>query len=216
LLTTALAAGLPGMAAADLTIDPSKPALVAAESTYQRGKHAAAFRLFETLAKTGDVTAMDWVAFLYSRGEGVRQDYAAALDWYRKAAATDDSYATGEIGRFYEQGLGVAIDYAEAMKWYRAAADLDDAWALAQLADLYRDGMGVPQDYAEARRLWPGGGAGQRGGAGQPRRPQRQRLGRAAERRQGADVVSHRRRQWRSLRAERTRRDVRGGPRRSR
>ena len=91
-----------GHAVAELTIDPSRPDLVAAEGAYRRGHHAEAFHQFQVLASQGDVTGMSWVAFLYSRGEGVRQDYAAALEWYRKAAEQDDVYAEGEIGRFYE------------------------------------------------------------------------------------------------------------------
>jgi TPR repeat protein len=78
--------GVVGSAGAELTIDPSRPDLVAAEGAYRRGHPAEAFRQFEVLANQGDVTGMSWVAFLYTRGEGVRQDYAAALEWYRKAA----------------------------------------------------------------------------------------------------------------------------------
>src|SRR5262249_56497897 len=94
-----------GGASAELTIDPSRPDLVAAEGAYRRGHHTEAFRQFEVLANQGDVTGMSWVAFLYSRGEGVPQDDGAALEWYRKAADQGDVYAEGELGRISQPGV---------------------------------------------------------------------------------------------------------------
>lgn len=62
--------------------------------------------------------AQCYLAILYSKGMGVKQDYMKAAKWYRKAAEKGFSTAQCSLGTLYEEGNGVPQDYAEAAKWY--------------------------------------------------------------------------------------------------
>jgi len=91
---------------------------------------------------------------MYSKGEGVAQDYNEAVRWYRKAANQGDAIAQYNYGAMYDNGEGVAQDYTEAAQWYRKAADQDHANAQCNLGLMYSKGEGVAQDYNEAVRLY--------------------------------------------------------------
>ena len=105
-------------------------------------------------AAQGDPKAESELAYMYSHGEGVPQDYSETLRWRRKA--TDQGYADGEngLGYMYFYGQGVPQDYQEAFRWYSKAADHGDAKAQNSIALMYEQGQGVPQDYAEALRWY--------------------------------------------------------------
>lgn len=105
-------------------------------------------------AERGDAKAESRLAYLYSHGLGVPQDYGEALCWLHKAA--DQKYPDGEdgLGYMYVYGLGVPQDFAEALHWYRKAADQGDAKGEDGVALMYDRGRGVPRDYAEALRWY--------------------------------------------------------------
>jgi hypothetical protein len=105
-------------------------------------------------ADKGDAKAESELAYMYSHGQGVPEDYSEALRWRGKAA--NQGYAGGEdgLGYMYLHGLGVPQDYAEALRWYRKAADQGDAMGQNSLALMYEQGLGAPQDYAEALRWY--------------------------------------------------------------
>ena len=105
-------------------------------------------------ADKGDAKAESELAYMYSHGQGVPQDYSEALRWRRKAA--EQGYPGGEdgLGYMYLYGLGVSQDYTEALRWYRKAADQGDAMGQNSLALMYEQGQGAPQDYAEALRWY--------------------------------------------------------------
>jgi TPR repeat protein len=87
---------------------------------------------------------------MYSRGEGVPQDYVEGVKWYRKAAEQGYAEAQHNLGRMYFTGRGVDQDHAEAMRWFRQAADQENAAAQHNLGVMYTRGLGVPQDYFQA------------------------------------------------------------------
>ncbi|MGA2218769.1 MAG: tetratricopeptide repeat protein [Terracidiphilus sp.] len=111
-------------------------------------------RAFRVRADQGDPKAESSLAYLYSHGQGVPQDYSEALRWRRKAA--DQGYADGEVGLgyMYSHGLGVPQDYAEALLWYRKAADQGNPNGQNALALMFEQGLGVSQDYAQALRWY--------------------------------------------------------------
>ncbi len=111
-------------------------------------------RIRRITAERGDASAQADLAFMYSHGQGVPQDYAEAVRWYLRAADQGDAKAEGGLAFMYSHGQGVPQDYAEAVRWYRRAADQGDAKAKAGLAFMYSHGQGVPQDYAEAVRWY--------------------------------------------------------------
>ena len=55
-------------------------------AAYKRKDYASAFSLFRSLAEAGDARAQDNLGVMYSKGDGVPQDYAEAVKWHRRAA----------------------------------------------------------------------------------------------------------------------------------
>jgi hypothetical protein len=117
-------------------------------------KFAEDARSCRARADRGDAKAQSELAYMYSHGQGVPQDYDQALYWRRKAA--DQGYVGGEdgLGYMYFYGEAVPQDYSEALRWYRKAADQGDAKGQNAIALMYEQGQGVPQDYAEALRWY--------------------------------------------------------------
>jgi uncharacterized protein len=103
--------------------------------------------------------SMKHMGDLYSKGDGVAQDYVEARHWYERAADAGNARANLELGTYYEYGRGVAVDYAEARRWYEKGVTAGDAWSMTNLGYLYSNGNGVPQDYAQARKLYERGAA---------------------------------------------------------
>jgi hypothetical protein len=105
-------------------------------------------------AEQGDPKAESELAYMYSHGQGVPQDYSEAFRWCRKSA--DQGYAYGEAGLayMYLHGQGVSQDSSEALRWYRKAAEGGDAYAENNLGLVYEEGGLVPQDYGEALRWY--------------------------------------------------------------
>lgn len=105
-------------------------------------------------AEQGDPKAESELAYMYSHGQGVPQDYSEALRWRRKSA--DQGYASGVVGLayMYLHGQGVPQDNSAALSLYRRAAESGDAYAENNLGIIYEEGGLVPQDYAEALRWY--------------------------------------------------------------
>ncbi|MFT5446561.1 MAG: hypothetical protein ACI9DC_001730 [Gammaproteobacteria bacterium] len=104
-----------------------------------------------------------------------RGDFATAMREWRPLAEAGNAYAQTSLGNMYANGNGVPEDDAEAVKWYRLAAAQGNADAQTNLGVMYDKGQGVPEDDAEAVEVVsPGGCAGQRHRAVQPRPHARQ------------------------------------------
>ena len=54
---------------------------------------------------------------MYSKGEGVPQDYKEAASWYRKAAEQGNPDAQANLGIIYGTGQGVLQDNLLAHMW---------------------------------------------------------------------------------------------------
>jgi uncharacterized protein len=96
------------------------------------------------------VYAQQNIAVMYTRGDGVKQDFQRALFWFRKAATQGDSFAQYSIGLRYLNGEGVQQDYSEALSWFKKAADQGFTQAFYQIGMMYAQGNGVRQDFREA------------------------------------------------------------------
>src|SRR6266852_123535 len=88
-------------------------------------------------AEQGDARAESDLAYMYSHGDGVPQDYAEALRWRRKAAEKGYSDAENGLAYMYRHGQGVPQDYGEALRWYRKAAEQGDAKAQDAVGFMY-------------------------------------------------------------------------------
>ena len=98
--------------------------------------------------------AINSMANMYYRGDGVKQDYAKALYLYKKAASEGHMASVITVGYMYEYGQGTPVDYAEAKIWYERAATKGYAGAQKAVGDLYRFGRGVAQDNAIAAQWY--------------------------------------------------------------
>ena len=114
----------------------------------------ADLQTLQTQASQGDVKAQVNLGELYSKGEGVPQDYEKAAQWYEKAAAQGFASAQVNLGVLYDKGRGVPQDYVQARQWYKQAAAQGYARAQNNLGWLYAEGHGVPRNYKTARQWY--------------------------------------------------------------
>ena len=104
-------------------------------------------------AEQGHAGAQNELGVMYSKGQGVPQDYHEAAKWYRKAADQGHAGAQFNLGGMYHVGQGVPQDDQEAAKWWRKAAEQGDASAQGMLGAIYYLGQAVPQDFIRAH-MW--------------------------------------------------------------
>ncbi|MGB1005706.1 MAG: tetratricopeptide repeat protein [Thalassobaculaceae bacterium] len=96
---------------------------------YIRGQFDAARTFWEAAAAAGEVKALNNLAWLYLKGDGVAQDYAVAAEWLRRAAVRGLAVAQRTLGVMYAQGHGVPRDLAAAYMWSKIAAENGNASA---------------------------------------------------------------------------------------
>jgi TPR repeat protein len=134
LLRTTLTTSLTLVAIARAAIaGPFEDAVAAQKSA----DYATAYRLFRSLADSGNVYAQGIIGIMYAKGEGVPQDDAEAVKWYRLAADRGNAASQLSLARMYETGRGVPQSDVEAATWYRRAADQGEPWAQTNLGVKY-------------------------------------------------------------------------------
>ena len=77
---------------------PARAGLDEGVAAYVRGDWAAALREFRPLAEKGEADAQSTLGLMYSKGQGVAQNYAEALKWYRRAADQGLALAQFNLG----------------------------------------------------------------------------------------------------------------------
>ena len=97
-----------------------------------------------------DASEMARMAFAYTRGEGVTQDYKKAFEWNIKAARSGDKYGMSNLGLAYLRGYGTAKDYDKAFKWFSLSAEKNNPYAYYNLAQCYERGHGVEKNADKA------------------------------------------------------------------
>jgi TPR repeat protein len=108
-----------------------------------------------TKAEGGDAEAQNSLGLLYTKGQGLEQNYTQAAKWYRLAADQGNAGAQASLGELYEAGQGgVPRNDTEAAKWYRLAAEKGSSRGQYNLAVLYVMGRGVNHDEAEALKWY--------------------------------------------------------------
>jgi hypothetical protein len=101
-------------------------------------------------ANEGNVDAQKWLAFMYTKGKGVQQDFKKAFFWQEKAAKSEDANSQYHLGRFYQLGNGIEQDFEKARYWYEKSAQYGDINGLYAMGNIYRNGMGVAIDLPRA------------------------------------------------------------------
>lgn len=121
-----------------------------AYDAYKIGNYTTAFKLYSDRARSGDVIAQFYVAYMYDEGLGVYKDDTTAVYWYRKAADNGYEKAMASMGYMYSSGEGVPLDYTQALYWSQKAANNGSAEGQRILGWLYEHGKGVSEDKAQA------------------------------------------------------------------
>lgn len=103
----------------------------AGAAAYQRGDYATAFREMSVLADQGDSSAQHNLGIMYSKGQGVTQDYREAAKWFRLSAEQGHADSQNNLGTMFVQGQGVTQDYIYAHMWFNIAASTGGKEALA-------------------------------------------------------------------------------------
>jgi TPR repeat protein len=105
--------------------------------------------------------APNYLAVMYERGEGVKQDYARARYWYEQSFNDGSSVSAEGLAHMYEKGEGGPVDYTQAMLWHKKALQLGKFDAANSIGLMYAFGEGVPRDpkiaYAWFAKAWADG-----------------------------------------------------------
>lgn len=98
------------------------------------------------MAKQGSVEAQLIIAWEYTLGTFVPEDYYEAAKWFHMAAQKGYVEAQLQIGQLYQKGIGVEQDNFKAASWLRLAAEQGCADAQLKLANLYHRERVVTDD----------------------------------------------------------------------
>jgi TPR repeat protein len=90
-------------------------------AAWQKKNYVEAARQWSAAVLTGNLDAMNNLAYLYSNGLGVAHQDAVALSLWQSAAYSGHSESQWHLGTVYEQGLGVSADLVRAYAWYGCA-----------------------------------------------------------------------------------------------
>ncbi|HWT28122.1 MAG TPA: tetratricopeptide repeat protein [Methylophilaceae bacterium] len=109
--------------------------------------------IYHELADQGDAKAQYNLGLMYSRGDGVKQNYNEALKWYRLSAEQGFAEAQYNAGIILLRPEWVKPDYAESIKWYTKAAEQGHLRSQVALGVAYLRGEVVRYD-PEAAQKW--------------------------------------------------------------
>tara|TARA_R110000851_G_scaffold332801_1_gene510005 strand:- start:1139 stop:1720 length:582 start_codon:yes stop_codon:yes gene_type:complete len=93
------------------------------------GNHDTAREIFSTLANTGNVPAMTWMAWIEDNGLGGPEDAAAAAEWDRRSMEAGSSVGAFNYGLDILRGRGVTFDEELGRRIIERAAELGDSSA---------------------------------------------------------------------------------------
>ena len=96
------------------------------------------------LAKQGSAFALQWLAFRYEQGAGVKRDEELAFHLYMAAARGGCELAALSVGTAYLDGKGVQPNPEQAYRWFKLASERGEP--SEELANCYFDGIGTACD----------------------------------------------------------------------
>lgn len=107
-------------------------------AAYDGGRYGEAVAAWTRAAETGNTQAMNALASLLARGEGVAPDPAAAVRWYRRSAARGDPIGQMNLGDMLSRGVGVGRDPESAYLWLGLAGKQGKSWAANRQGEVGR------------------------------------------------------------------------------
>ncbi len=133
--------------------DPEYQCIVANCLLYGNGVEKSIQKAIEWYTKAvdqGNVSAMNSLAFIYSKGEDIKKDPKKAAELYLKAATLGNSDAQWSIALCYKDGDGVEKDWGQAFNWMKKCAESGNDNGIKYLGDFYFNGVGVERDIKKA------------------------------------------------------------------
>jgi localization factor PodJL len=116
----------------------------------QAGDAAGAASLMRAAADTGDARALNRLAKMYERGEGVTRDPAQARALTERAAARGSRQAMHNLGVYYAEGEGPSRDLGKAAENFRRAANKGVTDSQFNLGAMAEQGLGGQRSEREA------------------------------------------------------------------
>ncbi|MDR0579080.1 MAG: sel1 repeat family protein [Campylobacteraceae bacterium] len=93
---------------------------------FRTGDYEKSAEFFQKACDKGDAHSCSIFGFMYSNGNGVKQDYFKAVELYKKACDKGDARGCNNLGVMYKQGKGVRKDIDKALDYYGKACDLKE------------------------------------------------------------------------------------------
>jgi uncharacterized protein len=108
-------------------------AFLQADTAYDAGDFAEAFRLFLQAAELGNCDAMCRIALMYETGEGTKPDVEKSIYWDLKAIDAGSTASLINLGITYRR-LG---HIRKAKYWFEKSLETGDGESALELAKLY-------------------------------------------------------------------------------
>ena len=103
---------------------------------YQTEKYEDAVTYWSKSAASGDIDAMNNLAYLHFNGLGTVKDQQKAIELWNSAAMQGQSEAQSHLAAAYSEGLGVPKSVVKAYAWYRCTIASAEGRASTEWSDL--------------------------------------------------------------------------------
>ena len=100
-------------------------------------------RLFQKATLEKRPWAMEMVASMYHKGEGVAKNLKKAFEFFLQAAESGETNSLAWVGGMYREGEGVTQSYEKAFHYSMQAALKNHSGAQCSVGTLYMNGLGV-------------------------------------------------------------------------
>ena len=109
-----------------------------------------ALRLYRSLAKENDGTALNTIGTMYKNGLGVTQNNDSAFYYYQQGSTVNNGKALYNLGMMYKTGEGVEQNFEKAFEYFNRSLNAGNKAAIYSVGYFYYKGLGVTQDYTKA------------------------------------------------------------------
>lgn len=120
----------------------------------EKAMNKESVRAFRSGAGQGNSEAQFNLGVMYSKGDGVKQDYKKAAEYFQMAAAQGNCKAQNNLGWMYANGKGVEKDDEMAVQYYHLAAEQGFGAAQYNLGVRYETGKGVEKNTGMAMKYY--------------------------------------------------------------
>lgn len=114
------------------------------------GDNNSAIALFTKAADTGEVKAINRLAKMYEKGDGVTKNMNEARKWTEKAAQLGSKQAQHNLGVYYAEGEGATQDFKKAAENFAKAAKKGVTDSQFNLGAMSEQGLGVEKSKSDA------------------------------------------------------------------